>query len=67
MIKPFEHYLAIIEDALECKLFDWQKDVLRDLYNGNHRYICYARHAGLRVLDMAILMLYYLMEKENWK
>lgn len=63
--KPFEHYLAFIEDTLQCKLFDWQKNVLRYVYNGEH--LCYypARCHGVTILEQAILILYMAMEKEN--
>ena len=34
--KPFEHYLAFIEHELGCKLLDWQKFVLREIYDGKY-------------------------------
>ena len=65
MNKPFEHYLTIVEDTLEYKLFDWQKDVLRYIYNGEHYCLYCGRHFGLTMLDQAILILYMAMDKEN--
>jgi hypothetical protein len=66
MKKPFEYYIAIIEDALECKLFDWQKNVLRCFYDGNHHYVLYGRCCGFTMLDTAVWLLYEMIEKENW-
>ena len=39
MKKPFEDYLAFIENELGCKLLDWQKKALRDIYNGRLPYV----------------------------
>ena len=36
MKKPFEHYLTFIENELGCKLLDWQKIVLREIYDGKY-------------------------------
>ncbi len=51
--KPFETYLAFIEHELGCKLLDWQKSVLREVYDGkNYRY-CFGRLNGVTMLYRA--------------
>ena len=57
MKKPFEHYVALIENILEFKLFKWQKDVLLHIYNGDLGRICFARRQGVALLDTAALIL----------
>lgn len=57
MKKPFEHYVTIIENILEFKLFKWQKDVLLHIYNGDFCRICFARQQGVTLLDTAALIL----------
>ena len=34
--KPFEHYIDFIEHELDCKLLDWQKIVLCEIYDGKY-------------------------------
>ena len=36
MKKSFEDYLGFIENELGCKLFDWQKTMLRAIYDGKY-------------------------------
>lgn len=36
MKKPFEESLALIEHELGCKLLDWQKAVLHEIYDGKY-------------------------------
>ena len=51
--KPFETYLAFIEHELGCKLLDWQKSVLREVYDGkNYRYY-FGRLNGITMLYRA--------------
>ena len=57
MKKPFETYIVLIENILECKLFSWQKDVLLQIYNGNFGRICFARQQGITMLDTAAVIL----------
>ena len=65
MKKPFKHYLDIVEDALECKLFNWQKEVLYRFYNGEHLHLYFARGCGATTLDQAIIILCMEMDKEK--
>ena len=65
MNKPFEYYVAIIEDALECKLFDWQKIVLQHIYNGDNFYWYPGREIGLTQLRQAASILYREILKEK--
>lgn len=36
MKKPFEDYLDFLENELGCELLDWQKTVLREIYDGKY-------------------------------
>jgi hypothetical protein len=57
MKKPFEQYLAFIEHELGYKLCDWQKSVLREVYDGkNYRYY-FGRLNGITMLYRAAEML----------
>ena len=62
--KPFEVYLAFIENELGCKLFDWQKDVLLHIYNGDLGHLCFGRQCGITMLTRAILILYMEMDRD---
>lgn len=64
MKKPFEAYITLIENVLEAKLFQWQKDVLLQIYNGNFGRICFARQQGITMLDTAALLLCDLMNRD---
>ena len=57
MKKPFEDYITFIENVLEAKLFQWQKDVLLQIYNGNFGRIYFARQQGITMLDTAAVIL----------
>ena len=57
MKKPFEAYITLIENVLEAKLFQWQKDVLLQIYNGNFGRIYFARQQGITMLDTAAVIL----------
>lgn len=65
MKKPFEHYIAFIEDTLECKLLDYQKDVLRHIYNGENFCWYPGRAIGLTQLYQAASILYKEILKES--
>ena len=65
MKKPFEHYIAIIEDTLDYKLHNWQKEILRHLYNGDHTYYMPARSFDVTALEQAILVLCIAMDEEE--
>ena len=57
MKRPFEDHLAFIEHELGCKLCDWQKSVLRDVYDGKHYCYHFGRISGKYVVCQAALML----------
>lgn len=57
MKKPFEDYLTFIENELGCKLLDWQKQVLRNEYEGKHYHYHFGRISGKYVLLEASRML----------
>ena len=48
--KPFETHLAFIENELNLKLFDWQKQVLRNEYEGKRYSYHFSRTLGKYVL-----------------
>ena len=64
MKKPFEDYITLIENILEFKLFDWQKDVLLHIYNGELGRLCFARRQGLTMLDTAAVILCDVMNRD---
>lgn len=65
MKRPFETYLAFIEHELGCKLFDWQKDVLFNIYNGDLGRISFGRRGGITMLSKAALILYEEMARDT--
>ncbi len=64
MTKPFETYLTFIENELGCKLLDWQKTVLREIYNGKYP-IVQGRLGGKFVAYRAAEMLKEEMSRDN--
>lgn len=62
--KHFSAYLAFIEHDLGCKLFDWQKDVLLHIYNGELGHLCFARQQGITMLDIATVILCDAMNRD---
>lgn len=62
--KPFEHYLAFVENELGCKLFDWQKTLLREIYDGKHPII-QGRLCGKVAAYRAAEMLKAEMDRDN--
>ena len=65
MKKPFEDYLAFIENELDCKLLDWQKTILCNEYEGKHYYYNFGRISGKYVLYQAATMLKEEMARDN--
>lgn len=63
--KPFEAYLTFIEHELGFKLFDWQKDVLFHIYNGDLGRLCFGRQCGITMLTRAALILYAEMNRDS--
>lgn len=62
--KSFEYCVAFIENELGCKLFDWQKIVLRAIYDGKCP-IVQGRLSGKFVAYRTAQLLKEQMEKEN--
>ena len=65
MKKPFKTYLTFIENELNCQLFDWQKQVLRAIYDGKYPIIYRGRCGGKVILIKAENLLKEQMIKEN--
>lgn len=64
--KPFEHYLAFIENMLDCELMDWQKRILRHIYNGDKiRWYPFSNLIGLEQFHEAAKILHEEMLKED--
>lgn len=62
----FEEYLSFIEDKMDIKLFDWQKEVLRMIYEGKtYCYISGAPRCGITVFKDATKLFKELMNEEN--
>lgn len=64
MKKPFEDYLAFIENDLGCKLLDWQKIILHEIYDGKHPVV-YRRLGGKFVALRAAELLKEEMERDT--
>lgn len=65
MKKPFEDYLAFIENELGYKLLDWQKTILRNEYDGKHYRYHFGRISGKYVVYQAALMLKEEMARDS--
>lgn len=68
MKQPFETYLALIEPALDYPLHEWQKLVLRYIYEGKDNIYPIYMHGDRRdkvVLRQAAKLLKEQMNKEN--
>lgn len=63
MKKDFEYYIFTIEDFLGIKLLNYQKDILKRIYNGKKSIFIPSRGAGLRILNEAIQIMTFLMEE----
>lgn len=46
MKKPFEEYLAFLENDLGYKFFESQKALMRQVYEGKHVYYCANRYGN---------------------
>lgn len=63
--KPtFEQYLNFIEGQLDIRLLDWQKTILREVYNGKHIMYTGMRN-GKMVLYKAARILKEEMDRDN--
>lgn len=64
MKKPFENYLAFIEHELGFKLLDWQKTILREIYDGKYP-IVHGRLCGKFAIYRAAEMLKEEMARDS--
>ena len=62
--RTFEQYLSFIENTLDVKLLDWQKTILRSIYNGE-RPIFTGFRSGKTVLYKSARMLKEEMDRDN--
>ena len=65
MKKPFEDYITFIENELGCKLLDWQKQILRNEYEGKHYCYHFGRISGKYVLYRAAKLLKEEMDRDT--
>lgn len=65
MNKSFEQCIDYIENELNHKLLDWQKQVLRNEYYGKHYCYHFVRMSGKYVLLEATRILKALMNEED--
>ena len=56
MKKPFETYLAFIENQLGVQLLCWQKMVLQAIYDGHHPYVSGVRCGKSTMIQAAQLL-----------
>lgn len=63
-MRTFEYCLAFIEDELGVKLFDCQKEFLRQMYEHKPHYYQPSKGIGITMLDRAVILLAEL-KKEN--
>lgn len=56
MKKPFESYLAFIENELGIKLLCWQKMALHAIYDGHYPYISNIRNGKVIMYRAAQLL-----------
>lgn len=63
-MKSFEDCLGFIENELGCKLFDWQKTMLRAIYDGKYP-IVQGRLCGKFAAYRAAQLLKEEMEKKD--
>lgn len=61
----FKEYLAYIEITLGCRLLDWQKEILRNFYNGKDWYYMPSRCSGRKIAYKALELLEKIMFEEN--
>lgn len=64
MKKPFEDYLAFIENELGIKLLCWQKTALEDIYKGYCPYISGVR-CGKMIMERAAELLKEEMDRDT--
>lgn len=65
MKKPFEDYLDFLENDLGYKLFDYQKALLREVYEGKRLYYCGNRYADTHWLYDAMIRFKEEMNRDN--
>lgn len=67
MTKPtFEQCLDHIETTLGCRLLDWQKEALRNFYDGKKMFYAPSRHYGIQIAYDALNELDKFLYEENY-
>lgn len=61
----FEECLAYMEITLGCRLLDWQKEMLQNIYDGKEYFYMPPRHYEKKIALKAIELFEELINKEN--
>lgn len=65
MKKPFEEYIAFLENDLGYQFFESQKALMRQVYEGKHVYYCANRYCNTHWLYEAMRRLKEEMDRDN--
>lgn len=65
MKKPFEEYLAFLENDLGYQFFEYQKALMRQVYEGKQVYYCGNRYCNTHWLYDAMRKLKEEMARDN--
>lgn len=65
MKKPFEDYLSFLENDLGYQFFDFQKALLREVYEGKRYYYCANRYTDTHWLYDVMRKLKEEMDRDN--
>lgn len=65
MKKPFEDYLDFLENDLGYKFFEYQKALMRQVYEGKRVYYCANRYCNTHWLYDAMRRLKEEMDRDN--
>lgn len=63
--KPFEHYLAFLENDLGYQFFEYQKALMRQVYEGKRCYYCCNRYSDNHWIYEGICRLKEEMERDD--
>ena len=63
--RPFEEYLAFLENDLGYQFFDFQKALRRQVYEGKHVYYCANRYCNTHWLYDAMRRLKEEIDRDN--
>ena len=65
MKKPFEDYLSFLENDLGYQFFEFQKALMREVYEDKHLYYCVNRYHGKHWLYDAMRKLKEEMDRDD--